>query len=48
MYRLKKVMESGIFSKQGTTQAKTNLFWIMQLVRNVSKNNEHYIPGTIT
>jgi len=41
-------MESSIFNKQGIIQAESNVFWTMQFTRNISMDNEQYIPKAVT
>ena len=39
-------MESGISNEQRIIQTKSNVLLIMQLARNISKNDEQYITRT--
>ena len=41
-------MESSILNKQKTIQIQSNVFWIIQLTRNISKNDKQYILGATT
>ena len=37
-------MESGISNKQRIIQTQSDVFWIIQFTRNISKNDKQYIP----
>ena len=39
-------MKSSLLNKQKTIQTSSDVLWIVQLSRNISTNNEQYIPGT--
>jgi len=38
-------MESSILNEQRTIWTQSDVFWIIQLTRNISKNDEQYILG---
>ena len=38
-------MESYVFNQQGTIQTSSHVFQIMQLARNILKDNEQYFLG---
>ena len=40
-------MESGLFDKQRTIQTKNDVLWTMQLARNISTDDDKYLPRTI-
>ena len=46
MYGLK--IESSIINEQRTIQTQSDVFWVIQLIRNISKDNEQYILRIIT
>ena len=37
-------MESGVPHKQEVIQTTSNVFWTMQLARNISKDDEQHFP----
>ena len=39
-------MESSLLNKQRTIRTSSNILQIVQLSRNISMDNEQYIPGT--
>jgi len=41
-------MKGSIPNKQGTFCAKSNILWIMQLTRNISKDDEQYLSRITT
>ena len=41
-------MESSLLNKQRTIRTSSNILRIMQLSRDISMNDEQYIPGTTT
>ena len=40
-------MKSSVFNKQRTIQTESYIFWVMQLTRNIPKNNKQHILGII-
>ena len=46
MYGLK--IENSIINEQRTIQTQSDVFWVIQLIRNISKDNEQYILRIIT
>ena len=40
-------MEGCIFDKQRAIQTSSNVFWTLQLLRNIPMNDEQYILRTI-
>jgi len=41
-------MEGSIFNKQRAIQTKSDIFLVMQLTRNISKDDEQHILRTLT
>ena len=41
-------MKSSILDEQRAIQTQSDVFWIMQIARNISKDDEQYIPEAIT
>ena len=48
MNQRKQQMEDNIFNEQGIIWAKSDVFWTMQLTRDILANNEQYIQETLT
>ena len=41
-------MESGLFDKQRTIQTESDVLWTVQLTRNISTDDDKYLPRTTT
>ena len=41
-------MESGFFDKQRTIQTESDVLWTVQLTRNISTDDDKYLPRTTT